>query len=170
MENNESKTYRVFVKGLRQWVEVTEEFYREYTRENNAIRKREQYHNRCACPRNKWWLCDGMCQDCEFRVGGGPLSLDVTVSDEKGNEKSWLDDLMDDSPDMQSVLEDRELLQALLDRLDELDSNGRAICAAIAAGKTEREAGWYLGMHRNTYTYRRDKLLAQLYEALRDYR
>jgi len=109
------------------------------------------------------------CCTCRFHKGGDELSLDYTVTDEDGNEKSWLDDLADDRPSIQSVLEDRDLLSALHDRLEELDPNGRLICELIMQGCPERTAAEKLGLSRNTYVYRRDKLLTLLREALRDY-
>ena len=92
-----------------------------------------------------------------------------TITDEDGNEKSWLDDLTDDAPSIQSILEDRELLNALYKQLEALDPDGRLICELIMQGCPERAAAAKLGLSRNTFTYRRDKLLAALREALRDY-
>jgi FixJ family two-component response regulator len=53
--------------------------------------------------------------------------------------------------------------------LEELDPNGRLICELIMQGCPERTAAEKLGLSRNTYVYRRDKLLTLLREALRDY-
>lgn len=63
--NNKEKASRIYDKQTRTWFEVTPEQFEEYDRWRTRIRKREQYHKRCMCPRSKWWLCDGMCQDCE---------------------------------------------------------------------------------------------------------
>ena len=74
------KPYRIYDKGTRQWFEVTPEQYAEFDQWRTNKRKREQYHGRCMCPRNKWWLCDGLCDDCEFHAPGDMLSLDKPVS------------------------------------------------------------------------------------------
>ena len=51
--------YRIYLKAPRQWVEVSEEYYRDHTRYHDALRKRQQSHGQCVCPKNKFWLCDG---------------------------------------------------------------------------------------------------------------
>lgn len=78
MQNNvnQSKKFRIYLKSSRQWVEVSEEVYREHYRYYDAFRKRHQAHGQCACPKNKFWLCDGDCLTCEFRRAGDMLSLD----------------------------------------------------------------------------------------------
>jgi len=173
MQNHEnqsqSKEYQIYLKDLHQWVPVSKTDFDNYYRDVNAYRRRQQEHGRCVCPASKRYLCDMDCGGCPFHKGGDELSLDYTISDEDGNEKSWLDDVADDAPSIQSVLEDRELLNALHARLDELDPDGRLICELIMQGCPERAAAEKLGLPRNTYTYRRDKLLALLREALRDY-
>lgn len=161
--------YRIYLKATRQWVEVSEEYYRNHTRYYDAFRKRHQSHGQCICPKNKFWLCDGDCYNCEYRRAGDNLSLDYKVEDGEGNEKSWLDDLPDTTPDAQSVLEDRELLDALYRRLEELDPEGRRICQLIMAGKSERESAEIMGLARSTYKRHREKLMADLFESLKNY-
>ena len=167
--DNESATGKIYLKALHQWVPVSKTDFDNYYRDVNAYRRRQQEHGRCVCPASKRYLCDMDCCTCRFHKGGDELSLDYTVTDENGNEKSWLDELEDDSPSIQSVLEDRNLLNALHARLDELDPDGRLICELIMQGYPERTAAEKLGLSRNTYVYRRDKLLTLLREALRDY-
>lgn len=171
MSNSESqsKAYHIYIKERHVWVPVSKSDFDNYYRDINAYRRRQQEHGRCVCPASKRYLCDMDCGCCPFHKGGDELSLDYTISDEDGNEKSWLDDVADDAPSIQSVLEDRELLNALHARLDELDPDGRLICELIMQGCPERAAAEKLGLSRNTYTYRRDKLLALLREAFRDY-
>ena len=166
---NQTNERKIYLKDLHQWVPVSKTDFDNYYRDINAYRRRQQEHGRCVCPASKRYLCDMDCGCCLFHKGGDELSLDYTVSDEEGNEKSWLDDLPDDAPSIQSVLEDRDLLNALHERLDELDPDGRRICELIMQGCPERAAAEKLGLSRNTYTYRRDKLLVLLREALRDY-
>ena len=51
---------RIYDKQTKTWFEVTPEQYAEFDQWRTNKRKREQYHGRCMCPRNKWWLCDGI--------------------------------------------------------------------------------------------------------------
>ena len=84
--DNPSRQNHIYDKQTRTWFEVTPEQFKEYDRWRTRIRKREQYHGRCMCPRSKWWLCDGMCQDCEYRASGDAISLDAPVTNEDGDE------------------------------------------------------------------------------------
>ena len=97
-ENQKStREYKVYIHHLKTWVEVTEEQYYAYYRDIWATRKRTQAHGQCMCPKSKTWMCDGDCLACEFRAAGDNLSLDYTVEDGEGNQKSWADDLQDDT-------------------------------------------------------------------------
>lgn len=91
------------------------------------------------------------------------------MNDGDGNEKSWLDDVSDESAAIAEVLEDAELLNALYAKLNELDPEGRLICQLIMEGKSERDSGKEMGLSRNTFVYRRDKLFQKLRSELKDY-
>ena len=98
MENQNQPAERaIYLKNLRQWVPVSKADYDNYYRDINAYRRRQQEHGRCVCPASKRYLCDMDCFNCRFRKGGDELSIDCTVNDEDGNEKSWLDDFPNDS-------------------------------------------------------------------------
>ena len=92
-KDNQSKQYRIYIKESKSWVDVNKEFYTNYYRDINAYRKRQQEHGRCVCPASKRYLCDMDCMTCPYVKAGDQLSLDNTVSDGEGNEKSWLDDM-----------------------------------------------------------------------------
>lgn len=163
------KHYKIYLPSLKQWVEVIEKQYYGYYRDIWSTRKRAQTHGQCMCKKEMTWLCDGDCLACEFHSAGDVLSLDYAVEDNEGNQKTWLDNLADDSLDAQSIIEDRELLDALYQKLQELDPDGQRICRLIMAGKSEREIAADLGIPRNTYTYRREKLFKVLRELLEFY-
>lgn len=164
---NQSKQHRIYVKESKSWVDVSKEFYTNYYRDINAYRKRQQEHGRCVCPASKRYLCDMDCLTCPYTKAGDQLSLDNTVSN--GNEKSWLDDTPDESAAIAEVLEDAELLRALYTKLNELDPEGRLICQLIMEGKSERDCGKAMGLSRNTYVYKRDKLFQRLRSELKDF-
>ena len=166
---NQSNERKIYLKDLHQWVPVSKTDYDNYYRDINAYRPRQQEHGRCVCPANKRYLCDMDCWTCRFHKAGDELSLDYTVTDEDGNEKSWLEDLPDDRLSTQSVMEDRELLDTLLHKLDELDPEGRRICELVMEGRSERDCGKEMGMARNTFVYKRDKLFAALADYLKDF-
>ena len=92
------------------------------------------------------------------------------MNDEDGNEKSWLDDLPDDGPSAQSILEERELLDALVCKLNELEPDGRRICELLLQDKTEREIAAIMGIsQQSTINYKKKKAFEMLRELLRDY-
>ena len=169
INDNESTERKIYLKDLHQWVPVSKADFDNYYRDINAYRRRQQEHGRCVCPASKRYLCNMDCCTCRFHKGGDELSLDYTVTDEDGNEKSWLEDLPDDRPSAQSVMEDRELLDTLLHKLDELDPEGRRICELVMEGRSERDCGKEMGMARNTFVYKRDKLFAALADYLKDF-
>ena len=85
-KENQSKSYRIYGKGTRQLFEVTKKQYIEYDSWRTRIRKKKQYYGECICPRRKWWLCDGMCDDCEFQSHGNVLSMDSPFENSDGDE------------------------------------------------------------------------------------
>ena len=169
INDNESTERKIYLKDLHQWVPVSKTDFDNYYRDINAYRRRQQEPGRCVCPASKRYLCDMDCCTCRFHKGGDELSLDYTVTDEDSNEKSWLEDLPDDRPSAQFVMEDRELLDTLLHKLDELDPEGRRICELVMEGRSERDCGKEMGMARNTFVYKRDKLFAALADYLKDF-
>lgn len=166
-ENQKStREYTVYIPRLKTWVEVTKEQYDAYYRDIWATRQRAQAHGQCMCPKSKTWMCDGDCLVCEFRAAVDKLSLDYTFENKQGKETSLLDTLASDDASYDSILEEAELLDALYQRLQELDPDGCRICELIMEGKSERDIASDLGISRSTYTYRRDKLLRILREQL----
>ena len=132
-KDNQSKEYRIYIKESKSWVDVNKEFYTNYYRDINAYRKRQQEHGRCVCPASKRYLCDMDCMTCPYAKAGDQLSLDNTVSDGEGNEKSWLDDMPDESAAIAALMEDAELLRALYAKLNELDTEGVEPMSHISA-------------------------------------
>lgn len=167
---NQPSERAIYLKNLHQWVPVSKTDYDDYYRDINAYRRRQQEHGRCVCPASKRYLCDMDCCNCRYRKGGDELSLDYTIADEDGNEKSWLDDLPDDGPSAQSILEERELLDALMRKLNELEPDGRRICELLLQEKSEREIAAIMGIsQQSTINYKKRKAFETLRELLRDY-
>ena len=167
---NQPAERAIYLKDLLQWVPVSKTDYDNYYRDINAYRRRQQEHGRCVCPASKRYLCDMDCYNCRFHKAGDELSLDYTVTDEDGNEKSWLDDLPDDAPDAQTILEERALLDALMCKLDKLDPDGQRICELLLQEKSEREIATIIGIsQQSTINYKKRKALDALRELLRDY-
>ena len=124
--DNQSKPNTLYDKPTRMWFEVPADVYESFVRECNTYRKKKQDQCLCSCPRNKWWLCDMVCMDCEFRKTDA-ISLDAPQGDDEDTT------LMDAIPDGRTLLEDdavdRDLLARLIARLRELDPDADAILA-----------------------------------------
>lgn len=164
------REFKIFIRSVNEWVVVSEEVYRAYYRDIWATRKRAQDHGCCTCPKTKNWSCDGDCYTCAFQAAGDLRSLDFTTTDEDGNEKRWGDSLQDDSLDAQSLLEERELLEVLYEKLQELDPDGRRICELLMEGKTERDIADIMGFaHQSAVNHRKSKAFNQLRVLLHDY-
>lgn len=155
---------KVYVRQLRQWVDVDEEVYRAYQRPIDAHRKRMQYHHRCVCPKSLIWLCDGDCGTCEFCRGGDMVYLDAPLGGGSWT-RSGLE--RDKSPDVQAIIEDRERLETLFEKLEELDPEGKRICEMVMEGMTERQMAAELGYeNQSSVNHRKKKAFAALREKL----
>ena len=153
---------RIYDKQTKTWFEVTPEHYAEFDQWRTNKRKREQYHGRCMCPRNKWWLCDGMCDDCEFHAPGDVLSLDKPVSNDDGDEVTLLDTLVDPAPSIESVLCDKAELDQLFARLNELMPEAQDIGKLHQKGLTDDAIAKVIGIKRTTFRSRLEKVKKQL--------
>ena len=151
INENQSKTYRIYLKSTKEWVEVPEEYYREHTSYYDTFRKKAQYHGQCACPKNKFWLCDGDCFNCEFRRAGDMLSLDYENENEDGDTCSPLDSVPDTAPLMSDVVADKLLLEQLIQRLRELDPEADLILQMLGEEKSDRSIAEELGRPQRTF-------------------
>ena len=162
MKTNENNSKRIYDKGTRQWFEVAPEQYAEFDRWRTNLRKREQYHGRCMCPRNKWWLCDGMCDDCEFHATGDVLSLDKPISHENGDEVSLADALADPSPSIEDVICDKAELDQLFKRLNEIMPEAAEIGRLRMKKLSDETIAEIIGIKRTTFLSRLKKATEKL--------
>lgn len=114
---NKDKQNKIYNKESSTWVEVSPDEFKKYNRWCTALRKREQYWKRCSCKRNKWWLCDGNCLDCEFCIKK-EASLDKPLPNGKGTLSDYISD---NTPTPEEIVSDRDLLNCLISRLREID-------------------------------------------------
>ena len=162
MKKNENNVKRIYDKQTKTWFEVSPEQYEEFDRWRTNLRKREQYHHRCMCPRSKWWLCDGMCQDCEFHAPGDTLSLDMPVANEEGDEVTLLDTLVDPAPTIESVICDKAELDQLFACLNELMPEAIEIGKLRQDGLSDEAIAKIIGIKRTTFLSRLKKAKKQL--------
>lgn len=162
IKENYVNPHRIYIKAAREWVEVSEEIYRDHTRYYDAFRKRHQTHGQCACPKNKFWLCDGDCCHCEFRRAGDMLSLDYETEDEDGNTCTPLDSLEDTHPLVDEIVCDKASLDQLFSRLNELMPEAIQIGQYRQQGLSDEVIAKLIGIKRTTFRSRLEKAKAQL--------
>lgn len=162
MQRKEKQSKRIFDRGTHQWFEVSPEEYAEFDRWRTAKRKREQYHGRCMCPRSKWWLCDGMCYDCEFHAPGDTLSLDKPVSNSEGDEVTLADTLVDPAPTPEELICEMDELEHLFEDLAKLLPEAFQIGKLREDGKTDGEIAEIIKIKRTTFRSQIDRAAAIL--------
>ena len=77
-------------------------------------------------------------------------------------------DIPDDQALVDEIVEDKLLLNVLLSALSELTDEERSLIDALFyQDKSEREVARETGIHRNTLSYRKNKILAKLKETIK---
>lgn len=160
--NTKDNKKRIYDKITKTWFEVTPEQYADFDRWRTAKRKREQYHGRCMCPRSKWWLCDGMCDDCEFHAPGDTLSLDKPVSNSEGDEVTLADTLVDPSPSPEDIACDLDELEHLFEDLAELMPEAFQIGKLRQDGMKDGDIAEIIKIKRTTFRSQIDRAAAIL--------
>ena len=163
--SNKEKTYFIPVDGNP--IEVSEEVYRAYYQPIWNARYHAQKNGECRCTKAQLWKCDGVCPGCPFYAAGKKVSIDTPIGGED-DELTLGDTLADDAPTAESILMDKELLDALYDELSRLDPEGKRICELLMY-HSEREAADIMGMARSTFKRHWAKIQAELQEKLKEY-
>ncbi len=61
---------KLYFREIGKWVEMKDEVYYPLARFFAAIRMNAQYNGRCRIPKDKNYLCDGVCDGCHFYSEG----------------------------------------------------------------------------------------------------
>lgn len=163
--SNEAKKYFIPVDGNP--IEVSEEVYRAYYQPIWNTRYHAQKNGECRCTKAQLWKCDGVCPGCPFYAAGKKVSIDTPIGGED-DELTLGDTLADDTPSAESILVDKELLDALYNELNRLDPEGKRICELLMY-HSEREAADIMGMARSTFKRHWAKIQAELQDKLKEY-
>lgn len=169
-KEKQRKSESIYLKSKRKRVEIPYDLYEEIDRMNNTYRKRMQRRGQCKCPKGDIWACDTDCGTCKFQRSGDVVSLDYEYHTQDGEDYTLHDCIADLSPDIQSILEDFELLEALQEHLMSLEPMQRIICLMIAQGKSEREIQKHFGLKsRTTITRLKNKAFFELRNSLSEF-
>lgn len=162
MQNNDNqKTYFIYVRSTGEKVPVTKEQHNSFYKEADRIRHKEQDHGRCMCPYRFIWRCDGDCLDCEYHATGDITSLDQPLSDGNG---TLCDYMPDRSKSMEEIISDRMLLKQLFARLRELDPDADIIiqCWLDDYKISDRAIAEKLGRPQRTFADQMKKIRTEL--------
>ena len=162
MQNNDNqKTYFIYVRSTGEKVPVTKEQHDSFYMEADRIRHKEQDHGRCMCPYRFIWRCDGDCLDCEYHATGDITSLDQPLSDGNG---TLCDYMPNRSKSMEEIISDRMLLEQLFARLRELDPDADIIiqCWLDDYKISDRAIAEKLGRPQRTFADQMKKIRTEL--------
>ena len=157
MTNQDNQHY-IYLRSTRERIPCTEQEFRDYYRDINAYRQKQQYHGKCVCPERKRLDCDMDCATCPFRRGGDQVSLDYTATVDDGEEITWLNSLEDPSPLIEDLVAEGQAISQLFARLSELMPEALEIGRLRQQGLTERQIEGQIGIGRKTYAYRLKKV------------
>lgn len=136
---SEVKKYYIPVNG--KLVEVSEELYRAYYRPIWNTRYHAQKNGECCCTKAQLWKCDGVCPGCPFNTAGKKVSLETVIGGED-DDITLGDTLADDSPTIESIIIQKELLEQACEhtyhgnsrKVGRLDGQGRQSVRCIQGG------------------------------------
>ena len=160
---NKDKQRYIYLRSTKERVPVTEQEFNDYYRDINSFRKKQERHGKCVCPSYKRLDCDMDCETCPFRRAGDSLSLNYTIKDDEGNERSWLDDLADNNALVEDLVADGVELNRLFARITEIMPQAIEIGVLRQNGLTERKIEQQTGVPRKT-TADRIKRLKKILE------
>jgi len=148
---------RIYDKLTRTWFDVSKTEYDEYHRWQNKVQKKEKYHGRCICPPDLWWLCDGMCHDCEYHCAGDMQSLEVLSEIEHSEEVSLLELFSSMDTSLSEQIQSKVLTHQIMQRLKEIMPEAVEIGSLRLLGMTDKAISEKLSINRTTFRSRIEK-------------
>ena len=166
MTNNE-KQYYIYLRSTNDRVPCTKEEFDNYYHGIHTFRMTQSNRGSCKCPKRNELYCDMDCLTCKYHSNTN-FSLDVLVNDDD-DEKTWVDMLEDPSPILSDIIADTERLKVLFQKLNTLMPEAITIGKLRELGLTEKEIGNRIGLSRQTYQYRLNKVKKALEEEFSEF-
>jgi len=161
--DNQSNTNFIYSRSLKKKIPCTEKQFQDFYREADRVWHKEHYHERCLCPYERKWVCDGDCEICKHHIGYGELSLDAPNTEDG---KTLADTIEDEvTPRFEDIAEDSLLLNQLIARLCELDPDGATIVQIWQdhpEGISDRAVAKLLGRPQRTFADQMKKYRTEL--------
>ena len=152
MRSDGVKTHRIFDRDTGVWIIVPRVTGLEYDRMLAKKRMKAQRFKYCCCPRKKYWLCDGICDDCEYGIPGNTVSIDSESFEKFYSE--W--ELRQSAAiEMEDTVERNDLLERVIARFRELDKDADVIVSLWRDDErmTQSAIAKALGRSRQTFSY-----------------
>ena len=156
---------KIYYRPLKKWIEVTHEEKQNWERFIGTHRRANQRTGACCIPLEKSYRCDCICENCEFRCvpEDTPNVLSIESELERIYEgKSTYKGFISDEALTTEIDVDLMILRRLLAELKETDPESYQILQLCAEGLPERVCAERMNLPRNTFVYKRDKLLKNL--------
>lgn len=153
MKTNEKQHY-IYICFTKERIPVTEQQFKDYYREIDSFRKKQQRHGCCICPTARRLDCDMDCESCSYSKAGDSLSLDHTVSDAGGNQKSWVDSLVDPGQPVDELVADGIRMKQLFQKMNTLMPQAMKIGALRQQGYSDEAIAKEIGIPRKTFNDR----------------
>lgn len=160
--NDKQGQKKIYLRQKSVFVPVSDEVFHEYYRPVWAHMKRMQYHGRCYCPKSRIWECDADCELCRHARKGDISSLDEIRMNADGDTCTLADTMMDNTVDVESMVVDVALMDALSAKVKELEPDLQDIFNLLLEEKTEREIAQTLGYKSQTSVNRKRKKLGRI--------
>ena len=155
MTNQDNQHY-IYLRSTRERIPCTEEEFRAYYHDIDLFRQRQQYRKQCVCPQKKWLECDIDCQTCPFHRND-VFSLDKPLETAEGEEMSLLDSIPDESPLISEIIANKEHLNLLFRRLNEVMPEAIEIGRLRQIGLNDSDIAARIGKPRTTLLSRLQK-------------
>ena len=155
MQTND-KQYYIYLRSTNERIPCTEEEFRAYYHDIDLFRQRQQYRKQCVCPQKKWLECDMDCQTCPFRRND-VFSLDKPLETAEGEEMSLLESIPDESPLISDIIANKEHLNLLFRRLNEIMPEAIEIGRLRQIGLNDSDIAARIGKPRTTLLSRLQK-------------
>jgi len=143
---------------------VTEDEFNDFYHYASNFRRTQQRNGLCCCKRDKWMLCDTDCAYCPFQMHNETLSLDYTVADDEGNERSWLEQISGEGDLLEDIIGSADEVRRALLRIEELMPEALVIGRCRLEGMSEEAIAEEIGIGRKTFAYRLKKLKSAIEE------
>lgn len=155
MKSNDNQYY-IYLRSTRECIPCTEEEFHAYYHDIDLFRQRQQYRKQCVCPQKKRLECDMDCQTCPF-CRNEVFSLDKPLETAEGEEMSLLDSIPDESPLISEIIANKEHLNLLFRRLNEIMPEAIEIGRLRQIGLNDSDIAARIGKPRTTLLSRLQK-------------